>query len=89
MKTKKQRNEKPISIIPHGKMWRRKQDSKDIEEVNISNINEVSKDNDEYNRGINMDDIIYEEKQDGDIKEYTDKDKGDEEGCSAYCGILF
>ena len=68
MKTKKQRNEKPVSIIPRGKMWRRKQDSKDIEELNISNISEVSKDNDEHNSAINKDDIHYEEKQDGDIK---------------------
>ena len=50
------------------KMWRRKEDSKDVEEIKISNISEVSKDNDEHNRGINKDDILYEENQDGDIK---------------------
>ena len=50
------------------KIWRRKEDSKDVEEIKISNISEVSKDNDEHNRGINKDDILYEEKQDGDIK---------------------
>ena len=71
------------------KMWRRKEDSKYVEEIKISNINEVSKDNDEHNRGINTDDILYEEKQDGDIKEYTNKDEGDEEGCSDDYGILF
>ena len=89
MKTKEQRNKKPVSRVPLGKIQRRKEDSKDIEEINISNINEVSKDNDEHNRGINKDDILYEEKQDGDIKEYTDKDEGDEEGCSDDCGIFF
>ena len=71
------------------KMWRRKEDSKYVEEIKISNISEVSKDNDEHNRGINKDDILYEEKKDGDIKEYTNKDEGDEEGCSGDCGILF
>ena len=70
-------------------MWTRKEDSKDVEEIKISNISEVSKDNDEHNRGINTDGILYEEKQDGDIKEYTDKDEGDEEACSDDCGILF
>ena len=87
MKTKEQRNKKPISRVPLGKIWRRKEDSKDIEEINISNISEVSKDNNEHNRGINKDDILYEEKQD--IKEYIDKDEGDEEGCSGDYGILF
>ena len=48
-------------------MWRRKEDSKDVEEIMISNISEASKDNDEHNRSINKDDILYEEKQDGDI----------------------
>ena len=80
--------EKPVSIIPHGIMWKRKEDSKDVEEINISNIIEVSKDNDEHYRGINKDDILYEEKKYGDIKEYTDKDEVDEERCSDDCGIL-
>ena len=69
-------------------MWRIKEDSKDVEEINISNISEVSKDNDEHNRGINKDDILYEEKQYGDIEEYIDNDEGDEEGCSDDCGIF-
>ena len=73
----------------HGNMWRRKEDSNDVEETNISNISEIYKDNDEHNRGINKDDILYEEKQDGDIKEYTNKDEGNEEGCSDDYGILF
>ena len=85
----KVKTKKPVSRTTHGKMWRRKEECKDVEEINISNISEVSKDNDEHNRGINKDGILYEEKQDGDIKEYTDKDEGDEEGCSDECGILF
>ena len=32
--------------------------------------------------------IHYKEKQDGDVKGYTDKTEGDEEGCSDECGIL-
>ena len=70
-------------------MWRRKEGSKDVEEINISNISDVSKDNNEHNRGINKDDIFYEENQYGYIKEYTDKDEGDEKGCSDDHGILF
>ena len=68
MKIKKRINEKPIRRIPHGKMWRREENYKDLEEIKISNISEVSKDNDEHNRGINKDGILYEENQDGDIK---------------------
>ena len=33
-------------------MQRRKEYSKDVEEINISNISEVSKDNNEHNRGV-------------------------------------
>ena len=50
------------------KMWRRKEDSKDVEEIKIPNFSEVSKDNDEHNRGLNNDDILYEENKYGDIK---------------------
>ena len=52
MKTKEQRNKKTVSRVPLGKIWRRKEDSKDIEEINISNISEVSKDDDEHNSAI-------------------------------------
>ena len=62
-------------------MWRRKEASKDIEEIKISNINEVSKDDDEHNSAIDKNDIHYEEKQD----EY----ECDEEVYSDDCGILF
>ena len=56
----------------------------------VSNISEVSKDDDEHNSAINKNDNHYEEKQYGDVKEYTDEDEdeGDEEGYSD-CGILF
>ena len=49
MKTKEQRNKKLVSRVPLGKIWRRKEESKYIEEINISNISEVSKDDDEHN----------------------------------------
>ena len=74
-------------MIPHGNMWRKKLDYKDSKETQISNISEVSKDDDENNSSIDKNDIYYEEKQDGDVKEYTDEDE-DEEGYSD-CGILF
>ena len=38
------------------------------EEINISNISEVSKDDDEHNSAIDKNEIHYEEKQDGDVK---------------------
>ena len=77
-------------MVPHGKMWIRKEDSKYIEEINISNIYEVSKDDDGNNRSIKKNYIHYEEKQYGDVWEYTDEDEDedDEEGYSDYCGIL-
>ena len=33
---------RPVSMVPHGKIWRRKEDSKNIEETNISSIKEAS-----------------------------------------------
>ena len=68
MKTKKQINKKPVSRVPLGKMWRIKEDSKDIEEIKISNISEVSKDDDGNNSAMDKNDIHYEENQDGDVK---------------------
>ena len=78
-----------VSRIPHGKIWRKNSDYEKSEETQVSNINEVSKDDDEYNSAINKDDIHYEEKKDGDVKEYTNKDEGDEERYSDDCGIFF
>ena len=80
-----------VGRIPHGKIRRKHSDYENSEETNISNISEVSKDDDEHNSAIDKNDIQYEEKQDGDVKEYTDKDEyeGDEEGYSDNCGIIF
>ena len=88
MKTKEERNKKLLSRVSLGKICSRKEDSKDIKEINISNISEVSKDDDEHNYAIDKKGIHYKEKQDGYVKGYTDKNKGDEEGCSDDCGIL-
>ena len=88
MKNKEQRNKKPVSRVPVWKIWRRKEDSKYIEEINISNISEVSKDDNEHNYATDKKSIHYKEKQDGDVKGYTDKNEGDEEGCSDDCGFL-
>ena len=54
-------------------------------------MSEASKDDDEYNSAIDKNDIHCEEKQDGDVKEYTDEDENevDEYTYSDYCGILF
>ena len=59
----------------------------DLEETKILNIGEVSKDDDEHNSAIDKNDIHYEEKQGGDVKECTDEDEA-EEGYSD-CGLLF
>ena len=55
---------------PHGKSWRRKEDSKDIEETKISNINKVSQDDEGFNSVVDKSDIHY------------DGNKDDEEGIS-------
>ena len=80
-----------VSRIPHGKIWTKKSDYDNSEETQISNINEVSKDNDENISAIDKNDIHYEKKKYGDVKEYTDEDEdeGDEEGYSDDCGIIF
>ena len=62
-----------VSRIPHGKIWRKKSDYENSEETQISNISEVSKDDDEHNSAINKNGIHYKEKKDGDVKEYTDE----------------
>ena len=49
-------------------MWRRKEDYKYSEETKIPSINEVSKDD----SVLDKNDIHYDEKQDEDVKEYTD-----------------
>ena len=59
-------------MVPHGNMWRRKPDYKDSEETQISNISEVSKDDDECNSAIDKNSIQNEGKQDEYLKEYID-----------------
>ena len=51
-----------------GRYGRKKSDYKNLEETQVSNINEVSKDDDEYNSAMDKNDIHYEENQDGDVK---------------------
>ena len=46
--------------VPHGKSWRRKENSKDVEETNISNIKEVSQDDEEYNSVVDKNGICYD-----------------------------
>ena len=60
-----------------------------LEETQISVINEVSVVDVENNEVIETNDTHHEGKLLSDIKEYIDKDEGDEEGCSDDCGILF
>ena len=49
-----------IQKVPHGKSWRRNEDSKDIEETKISNIKEVSQDDEEFNSVVDNIDIHYD-----------------------------
>ena len=74
--------------MPLGNISRREEYSKDIEEIKVSNISEVSKDDDEHNYAIDKKHIHYKEEKNGDVKGYTDKNEGDEEGCSDEYGIL-
>ena len=62
-----------VSRIPHGNMWRRKEDSKGEEETNISNIKEVSQDDEEHNSVVDENGIHYDGKKDEDVKEHTDE----------------
>ena len=55
-------NKGQVSRIPHEKIWKKKSDNKNSEETQISNISEVSKDDDEHNSAIYKNDIHYEEK---------------------------
>ena len=64
---------------PHGKSWRRKEDSKDIEETKISNIKKVFQDDEGFKSGIDMIDIHYVGNKD-DEEGITDIG-GSEDGC--------
>ena len=63
-----------VSRIPHGRISRNNSDYENSEETQISNISEVSKDDDEHNSAINKNE---------------DEGEGDEEVYSDDCGILF
>ena len=65
--------------VPHGKSWRRKEDSKDVEETKISNIKEVSQDDEEYNSVVDKNGIRYDGNKD-DEEEISDIG-GTEDGC--------
>ena len=64
-----------VSRVPHGKIWRRKADSKGEEETNISNIKEVSQDDEEHNSVVDKNGIHYDGKHDEYVKEHIDDDK--------------
>ena len=68
-------------MVPHGRMWKKKQDYKDSEETQISNISKASKDDDEQNNAIDKNDIHSEGKQDEDVNKYTNGDKDDNGRC--------
>ena len=65
--------------VPHGKSWRRKEDSKDVEETKISNIKEVSQDDEEYNSVVDNNGIRYDVNKD-DEEEISDSG-GTKDGC--------
>ena len=68
-----------VSKVPHGKIWRRKEDSKDIEETKISNIERGFQDDEGFNNVVDMIEIHYDRNKD-DEEEITDSD-GTEDGC--------
>ena len=82
-----------VRRAPHENMWRINSYYKDSKEAQISNINEVSKDDDEHNSVVNISGILCGGKKYEDVKEYIDEDEdedeGDEEGYSDDCGIFF
>ena len=67
--------------VPHGKSWRKKEESKYIEETNISNIREVSQDDEEFNSVVHKIDIHYDGNK-GD--EEVSDGGGTEDGCFFY-----
>ena len=66
-----------VSKVPQGKIWRRKEDSKDIEETKISNIKRVFQDDKGFNNFVYMVDIHY------------DRNKDDEEGITDSGGTKY
>ena len=64
---------------PNGKSWRRKEDSKDIEETKISNIKRVSQDDEVFNSVVDMININYDGNKDD--EEGISDSGGTEDGC--------
>ena len=91
MKSKQDTNtehgEGQVNSTPHEKVWMKELEA--LEETQISVINEVSIVDVEINEVIDKRDNHHEGKLLSHVEEYTDKDEGDEEGCSDDCGILF
>ena len=63
---------------PHGNSWRRNENSKDIEETKISNIKEVSQDDEEFNSVVEKIGIHYDGNKDD---EEVNDGGGTEDGC--------
>ena len=63
--------------VPHGKSWRKKEDSKDIEETKISIIKKAFEDDEGFNSVVDMIDIHY------------DGNKDDEEGITDSGGTKY
>ena len=64
---------------PHGKSWRRKEDSKDIEETKISNIKTISQDDEGFNSVVDVINIHYDGNKDD--EEGISDSSGTEDGC--------
>ena len=79
----KESNKQTRSVrrVPHGKMWRRKVDSKGEEETNISNIKEVSQDDVNHNSVVDRNNIHYNGKHD----EYIEEEVSDGGGAEVEC----
>ena len=85
--TKREHGEGQVNSTPPKKTWMKELEAS--EETQFSVINEVSVVDVENNEVIDKNDTHHEGNLLSDIKEYTDKDEGDEEGCSDDYGILF
>ena len=85
--TNAEHGEGQVNRTPPEKVWMKELEAS--EETQLLVINEVSVVDVENNEVIDKNDTLHEGKIISDIKEYTDKYEGDEEGCSDDYGILF
>ena len=85
--TNAEHGEGKLNSTPPKKVWMKELEAS--EETQISVINEVSVVDVENIEVIDKNDTHREGKLLSDVEEYTDKDEGDEEGCSDDHGILF